>query len=303
MKKFDIVFSNPPYSTGKHNFEQVETDLAMLEKVLELSQHCTFVMTGRLLYKSQLKEYRKKLNQYCQYIEIFNGNKTFDVKLTFPFIVISLNKHKKQNKIKIVDRIAGEEYQINNLAHFNKYKFNDEEFEWWQNFLNTPMKDSYEDHCIGWYQFDQPLGYCLNSSSSANITIYDTVVQQSFTFTDKNKVTEKTTWMLKSYNKRWHIIPIKQLEDAEKIKASYRCQIIRAIIDVQKHSWRTMTKTTKMLPFPVDENGQLQYFTNEDWIKKLNMPQSVADKILKYYQKHTELQFYQPKYKKNPKYL
>ena len=303
MKRWSICFSNPPYSSGKHNFEELNTDLVMLDKAFQMSKQVVFVMTGRLLYERKLLEYRKKYSPYCQSIEIFNGNKVFDVKLTFPFIIISLNKNKRNKPIKIIDQISNETYQITKLDYFNKYRFNDQQFEWWNNFIDTPIKDSYEDHCIGWYQFDQPLGYCLGSSSSANITIYDTVVQQSFTFTDKNKVTQKTTWMIKSFNKRWHIIPIKQLEDAQKIKTSYRCQIIRAIIDVQKHSWRTMTKTTKMLPYPVDQNGDLQYFTNQMWIKKLNIPQGVADKILNYYQKHTELYFYQPKYKKNPKYL
>lgn len=305
MKHFDFIISNPPYSIGGggKSFEETNLDLMFLENMFEYTEHECFVMTARVLIRKDMKKYRTRLNKYVEHITVFDGNSkdTFGIHFPYPLCIIVLNKNKTSKTIHVDDKYFSKtEYNIEDLNLFNKYGFDKDELEWWNEFIFTLSthkdkdKTYYLGHCVGWKEFNEPLGFYLNSAAGRDL-LQDIVTvddNAGHVFTDKNVVVakvKKKEKIGKEYNHQYFIVPIKTKQDGINISKSYKEEIPRAIIDVTKDNQRICKKTVKTLPWPVDEKGNIKYFTNEDWIKKLNMRRSVADKIIKYYQNHPEL--------------
>ena len=100
MKKFDIVFSNPPYN--KH------LDLKILKSVFEqqVAAQIIFVHPSTFLLdkKFKTKLYNELRNtNYLESVNTFWGNKLFDIKLFCPCCISVWNTNKTDDKCSVTD--------------------------------------------------------------------------------------------------------------------------------------------------------------------------------------------------------
>jgi hypothetical protein len=100
VKKFDVVFSNPPYNGN--------LDLKILKSLFEqkISDKIVFVHpAGYLLDKKfKTKLYNELRNtNYLEFVNMFWGNKLFDIKLFMPCCISVWNMNKTSNECGVND--------------------------------------------------------------------------------------------------------------------------------------------------------------------------------------------------------
>ena len=118
IDKFDIVIGNPP-------FNQM-IDMDFVKKSYRISDVILFVHPSTWLLDEKGKQ--KKFNETkdliknsLESIELFNGNKLFGIALFVPCVITYINKSKKNDSIKCVDRINDTELLYNNIFEINKF--------------------------------------------------------------------------------------------------------------------------------------------------------------------------------------
>lgn len=100
MKKFDVVFSNPPYNKNK--------DLKILKSLFEehISNNIVFIHpSGYLLdkkFKTKLYNYIRNTN-YLESVNMFWGNKLFGIKLFSPCCISVWNTNKTTDECSVTD--------------------------------------------------------------------------------------------------------------------------------------------------------------------------------------------------------
>jgi hypothetical protein len=100
VKKFDVVFSNPPYNGN--------LDLKILKSLFEqkISKKIVFVHPAGYLLD---KKFKTKLyndirnNNYLESVNMFWGNKLFDIKLTYPCCISTWNTNKTNDDCFVYD--------------------------------------------------------------------------------------------------------------------------------------------------------------------------------------------------------
>ena len=120
VKKFDIVFSNPPYNKG--------IDLQILREVLPMTKELIAVHPSTWLINQ--KSNAKNFNSFKESVKtsldttiLFYGNIIFDINLFNPITISYFNNTKKNNEIKVIDRTTNNcEYvakSINDITVFS----------------------------------------------------------------------------------------------------------------------------------------------------------------------------------------
>lgn len=118
VKKFDIVIGNPP-------FNQM-IDLDFVRKSYEISNKILFVhpSTWLLDEKGKQKKFisiKELVKDHLESIELFNGNKLFNIQLFVPCVITYINKNKSIDGIKCFDRVNETDILYNNIFDINKY--------------------------------------------------------------------------------------------------------------------------------------------------------------------------------------
>lgn len=98
--KFDLVFSNPPYNTGKTS----NTDLDILNTVCDFSNEIIFIHPCNWLYdllmrKNFVKELKQKINYHIRSIEIYPVNSFDGIQLANKLDVIHIDTKYNGNLI------------------------------------------------------------------------------------------------------------------------------------------------------------------------------------------------------------
>jgi hypothetical protein len=121
VKKFDVIFSNPPYNGN--------LDLKILKSLFEqkVSDKIVFVHpAGYLLdkkFKTNLYNELRNTN-YLESVNMFWGNKLFDIKLFMPCCISARNTHKTSDECEVNDNaVSKAEYscKINDISVHGKY--------------------------------------------------------------------------------------------------------------------------------------------------------------------------------------
>jgi len=119
QRKFDVVFSNPPYDGNLH--------LKILKELFNCSENIIFVHPASYILDNKFKKklYNEVRNtNYLESINLFWGNKMFNIKLFMPLCISVWNMNKKDNICKVSDNaITKSEYitEINNISVHGKF--------------------------------------------------------------------------------------------------------------------------------------------------------------------------------------
>lgn len=123
MPKFDVVVGNPPYKGMLH--------LEFLKLAYKLSKRWVIWINPSAWLideRGTNKKYeltKKLISEKLQEITFFNGNPVFNVGLFVPFAISTIDKSKKTQEIKIIDKVNNIEtsiLDINSINKWNEYK-------------------------------------------------------------------------------------------------------------------------------------------------------------------------------------
>jgi len=119
MKQFDLCFSNPPYSGD---------DLKIISNIINISNEiivihpAAWILDNKNLPMSKFTKYKLTIKDYIESIDIFNGNKIFNITgPCSPFTICHINKN---HKGKISTIYFGEDFEsdtIFDITVFGKY--------------------------------------------------------------------------------------------------------------------------------------------------------------------------------------
>ncbi len=117
-EKFDIILGNPPYKQG--------LGLKFLNKAVTMSNTCLFVAPASWLIdeknvKADFKRARDIHKDILEEVVIFNGNPVFGIGLYIPCAITYATKFKKNNGIKVIDKINEKEIIYDNINDINKF--------------------------------------------------------------------------------------------------------------------------------------------------------------------------------------
>ena len=109
-KKFDIVFSNPPYNRN--------LDLKILENLFLIANNIIFVHpAGYLIDKKFMTDLYNRLRNtnYLENVNLFWGNEIFDIGLFVPMCISCWNTNKKSSECNVKDYAFGKTSYICNI--------------------------------------------------------------------------------------------------------------------------------------------------------------------------------------------
>ncbi len=110
QRKFDVVFSNPPWNSN--------LDLKILPVFFNIAKNIIFIHPSCFVIdkKFALSFYNDVRNsKYCTYINIFWGNKLFDIDNQTPVCISMWDTTKKTDKVVFIDNINNEK----NICNIN----------------------------------------------------------------------------------------------------------------------------------------------------------------------------------------
>lgn len=131
--KFDLVFSNPPYNKN--------VDIKILNEIIDVADEFIVVHPSTWLIdlknKTPLyKNFKKKIENHLQDVELFNGNPIFNIRLFMPCVISHINKN--YNGVVNVDNFK-QQYQASDI--FSITKFGQD----WES-LVKPFKDMIKEY-------------------------------------------------------------------------------------------------------------------------------------------------------------
>lgn len=135
IKKFDCVFSNPPYNNN--------IDLKILKEIKDLYNYAVIVHpAGYLLdkkFKSKIYNEIRNTN-HLEKVILFGGNKIFNIALFVPCCISVWNNLDEFNEVTVVDNVFSKSTyfcNINNISvHGNNYKLVNLIKEKYKNIIN-----------------------------------------------------------------------------------------------------------------------------------------------------------------------
>ncbi len=114
-KKFDVIFSNPPYNAS--------IDIKILKEVTPLAKELVIVhpstwLIDRKMKKSLFNAYREQINGNIRSVEMFNGNTIFNIGLFVPTVITHIdNNFNGDCDVKYFN----DEYTVNTVFDITKY--------------------------------------------------------------------------------------------------------------------------------------------------------------------------------------
>ena len=118
MQKFDYSIGNPP-------FNQM-IDMKFVKLSYEISDVTCIVHPSTWLLDEKGKqraftESKELVKDHLESIELFNGNKVFNIALFVPCVITYIDKNKKESGINCVDKINNVELKYDDIYQINKY--------------------------------------------------------------------------------------------------------------------------------------------------------------------------------------
>ena len=114
---FDVVLSNPPYNKN--------VDIKILKEIVPLSKELVIVHPSTWLIdikrKSKLyNDFRDKINGKLKSVEMFNGNKIFNIELFVPITITHIdNEHNGKCNINYLE----DNFTVNNIYDITKFGY------------------------------------------------------------------------------------------------------------------------------------------------------------------------------------
>lgn len=121
VDKFDFCIGNPPYNQM--------IDMLFVQKFYRLSDVVLFVHPSTWLIDEKGKqkkftETKELVKDHLESIELFNGNKIFNICLFVPCVITYINKNKSKEGIYCIDKINDIQITYNDIFDINKFSDN-----------------------------------------------------------------------------------------------------------------------------------------------------------------------------------
>ena len=142
--KIDVVVGNPQYKYGLHlKFLKIAYNIS--KKWIVWISPSAWILDEKGIDKSA-KNMRDLVGNNIKDIELFNGNKIFNVGLFLPFSIITIIKDGHKEKIKVINKIYNNEEEYDSIEDINKWN----DLKTYPNLknkiLNLSKKDNILDH-------------------------------------------------------------------------------------------------------------------------------------------------------------
>ena len=120
-KKFDIVYSNPPYTRN--------LDLSILEAMLKISKSVIFIHPSAYLlspkYYSPYNKIKDKFGRFLKSVKLFWGNEIFNIAMFLPLCITEWDSNKHDDQIIINDFVYEKGiYKIKDISNITHYGSN-----------------------------------------------------------------------------------------------------------------------------------------------------------------------------------
>ena len=113
--KFDLIISNPPYNSS--------LDIKILRDIIKISDEVIFVhpstwLLDRKMKKKLFNDIRTDINHKLKDVEMFNGNKIFDIELFVPTVITHIDMNHSGN---CNVNYFGNEFTISDIYDITKF--------------------------------------------------------------------------------------------------------------------------------------------------------------------------------------
>lgn len=272
IDKFDYSVGNPP-------FNQM-IDMKFVRLSYEISDVTCIVhpSTWLLDEKGKQKAFiqtKELVKDHLESIELFNGNKVFDICLFVPCVITYINKNKKQSGISCVDKINNISLIYNNIFEINKFSNNDI----YPNLKNKIDKLSsinllmYKNKFRGKY-------YVNTAQIRGNVDLNsDTIMVKNDFYTIITKDS-----MVSIENKKHMFFSFGKYEEANNFLSYLKTNICRFCLSIYKNNSQLDRGELSIIPW-LDFSKK---WTDEDLIKEFKLTNDEVDFINKNIPKYYE---------------
>jgi hypothetical protein len=246
-KKFDIVFSNPPYSDST----DTSLDLKICESVFTVSNEMIIVQPAGWIdadsSTGKAKTWAEKLGKYIKSVYFLDLNSIMDIKLKTHGAIVYYTKNKIENII-VKDTVRNEEYvsdSIHNITKYGKMWLNG--VKDFKDFIESNYTDFMPAHAATSATSDFSIRFsrwCGNVGkpdfySPINITgVEKQFVEKSYV-TEFGRTGKRFQYMIISLNseeERWNFVNYWKSKVVRFILSFYKCNI--SLLD--GNTWRAV---------------------------------------------------------------
>ena len=264
IKRFDCVFSNPPYNKN--------TDLKILKEIKDLYNYAVIVHPAGYLFDKKFKSniYNEiRSTNHLEKVILFSGNKIFNIALFVPCCISVWNNLDEFNEVTVVDTaITKSTYtcNINNISvHGSNYKLVNLIKEKYKNIINKygVLSDNIID-------IKNQTNYSVKFSLiRGHFHESGTVEQDFFTLVMKNKNEHKCDHTFNKHKLCWSFNSEKERENF----LNYcKTKFVRFCLSLRKNNQHLDTGELDLIPwmdFGQEWNDKklVEYFgiTEEEW--------------------------------------
>lgn len=173
---FDYGIGNPPFNQMiDMKFVKLSYELCDVTCIVHPS---TWLLDEKGKQKA-FNDTKNLIKDHLESIELFNGNKIFNIALFVPCVITYINKNKSSVGIKCLDKINDVQLVYDNIYQINKYS---------DKFIYISLKDKIKnikiDNLWNKYKNDNKLKYYMISFTgirgNVNLKTDDTMVQKDF---------------------------------------------------------------------------------------------------------------------------
>ena len=149
VKKFDCVIMNPPFKGQLHlEFFEKALDLAKDDGIVISVHPSTWLFAGSKGQKTQniYASLKKKISEYQKEFTLFNANKLFGIGMFMPCSITMVEKGKKSETAKVIDKLQDKVFEYKNIWDVNKFGDYPEYYSLLEKISKIAKEDNLENH-------------------------------------------------------------------------------------------------------------------------------------------------------------
>ena len=272
------------YSVGNPPFNQM-IDMKFVRLSYELCDITCIVHPSTWLLDEKGKqrafiETKELIKDHLDSIELFNGNKIFNIALFVPCVIIYVDKHKKTKGIKCIDKINKIELTYDNIDQINKFSNINEYLK-----LKSKIKSVEFSNIWSFYKNSKPLDYMVSFTGirgNVNLRTDESMIQDDFyTIVSNVRVVQKSTEVVGDSFLKFYFNTEKE---ASNFLSYLKTYFVRFLLSIYKNNQNLHRGELSIIPW-LDFT---QEWTDEKLYKEFNLTEEeikfIEKNIPEYYE-------------------